>query len=443
MSRTCAHCCEAAPCRRRDSIRYGSDGTADVPSLSDYDPHPDAPGSSDVDLIPYSQIQREYVEWIIPGLVPAGMLTVLAGQQGLGKSMLHVAWAAQLSMRDMVTVLISTEDSPSHTTVKRLEAVGAKREHVYHCVHPPVLGNGSDEAWLSRIRDWVRETKCSLLVLDPLVSMISATSETYRDHHVRRFLAPLEDIARETGCAIVYVMHLTKGEGVDPMNRVSGSVAFTAAARSVVLVARRDELGPTARIIAHVKCNVAELATPQLWHLEPILLDGPRQETTARLVYSGPAEIDIYSLLARPDTPEEKGDRERAVEMLEDMLSFGEEIPTADVERRAKAEGISERTLIRARAALGVKAVQRARQWYVYLPVTSQSAKVQGANPPWLPENPSEQAGSEAQESCRVPLLPEGTLKPRPCHEVGSVEWFGTATRAEITAYVNSDKPLP
>jgi hypothetical protein len=256
---------------------------------------------------------------------------------------------------------------------------------------------------------------------------------------VRRFLAPLADMAQETGCAILYVMHMNKGDGVDPMNRVSGSVAFTAAARSVIVMAKPEECGPTERIVAHVKCNVAELATPQRWRLEPILMDGPRQETTARMVFDGLADIDIYALLAKPLADDERGDRARAEEMLRDMLSFGEDIPTADVERRARAEGISERTLNRARAALGVKAVRVGTQWYVRLPVTNKGANSKGANLGGTLDIPVNHAGSDAQTELRVPLGTEGTLAERSCYKVGSAEWMGVATRAEIARFVNGE----
>src|SRR6266498_1540414 len=78
---------------------------------------------------PAAKIQREAVEWLEPGRVPIGLVTVLAGVGGLGKSQWTCLLAARLSRGELgdpgVTLIATAEDSPSTTVVPRLEALEA------------------------------------------------------------------------------------------------------------------------------------------------------------------------------------------------------------------------------------------------------------------------------------------------------------------------------
>ena len=49
---------------------------------------------------------------------------------------------------------------------------------------------------------------------------------------MRSILTPITDFASRTGIAVVGIMHMRKSEA-DAMLRVSGSIAFVAAARAV------------------------------------------------------------------------------------------------------------------------------------------------------------------------------------------------------------------
>lgn len=352
-----------------------------------------------LDLIRYSDLRVEHVDWIIPGLIPLGMLSVLAGEQGLGKSLLHSRWAAQLSQSEMASVLVSAEDSPTHTTRARLFAANANQELIYHAKVLPVLGNGKDPEWLARIQQWIETTEARLLVFDPMMAFIDAASDSYKAQHVRGILAALDAIARITGCAIVYVMHLTKAEGANPLKRIAGAGAWTEAARSVVLITPEIDPYQPGRIIAHVKCNVAEKAPPELWRVTPILLSAQeygefngRDVRTARIDYVGVAEgVDVSMLLlARSDDSEMRGERDEAREIIVSMLSSGECL-SSDLQRAVRESGISDRTYDRARRELGVRAVKRGTKWYSQVEIVK-DAKKKDATEGWRPSFPLNQA---------------------------------------------------
>jgi hypothetical protein len=341
------------------------------------------------DLVRYSDLTGEHVDWIIPGLIPCGMLSVLAGEQGLGKSLLHARWASNLSREQKSSVLVSAEDSPTHTTKWRLGAAEADQTYIYHAAILPVLGNGKDPEWLARIREWIATTRAVMLVLDPLNAFLDAQTDSYKDQHVRHVLASIDGVARETGCGIVYVMHLTKATGNNPLQRIAGSVAFTAAARSVVLMAPETDAQAPERLVAHVKCNVAEKAPTQRWRVNPILIpgqNGARDSRTARLDYLGLSDVDVYTLLAPREDSDGKSERDEAKEIIVLMLTSGDCL-SSDLERAVRESGISARTYDTARRELGVRAFQRGRKWYSRI-VTSQDANAQDANWGLRPDDP-------------------------------------------------------
>jgi putative DNA primase/helicase len=323
--------------------------------------------------VPYSEIEEEIIEWVIPGLVPRGMLTLLAGNPGIGKSLLGCRWAAELSFRGHRTVLASAEDSPSHVTKKRLRALEANENLVIHAEALPTLpgaGEGGRNDWLA---GQAEQSQADLLIFDPFTAMLAETHSSWSDQHVRRALGPLAEMAMTLDVAIVYVLHLNKGIGTDPLQRIGGSIGFSAAARSVVLMAvdPSDERG-VRRFVAHAKCNVAELAPTQAWEIEPMLLpaangSGP-DVSTARLGYRGISELGPTELLGPRPTAEEKTELDEAMAFLGSQLANGASIRTRELEAAAAACGISKRTLERARRELGVKARKTLDHWEVYIP---------------------------------------------------------------------------
>jgi hypothetical protein len=277
--------------------------------------------------LPYSQIDQQEIEWVIPGMVPRGMLTLLAGDPGIGKSLLGCRWASELSYVGRRTVLASAEDSPSHVTKKRLRALEANEELVFHAAALPVLpgtGPGGRNDWLA---DQAARVTADLLVFDPFTAMLAETHSSWSDQHVRRALGPLAEIALELNVAIVYVLHLNKAAGTNPLQRIGGSIGFSAAARSVVLMAvdPADDRG-VRRFVAHAKSNVSELAPTQIYEVAPILLpalNGYPESRTARLEYRGTSELGPAELLGPRPTAEEKTELEEATVFLLDELGEG------------------------------------------------------------------------------------------------------------------------
>jgi putative DNA primase/helicase len=95
------------------------------------------------------------------------------------------------------------------------------------------------------------------LIVDPVVSAVSGDGNSNTE--VRRALQPIVDLAARLDCATLGISHFTKGsDGRDVVERVTGSLAFGAAARIVLAAAKLkgDDERTAGRIVARAKSNI-------------------------------------------------------------------------------------------------------------------------------------------------------------------------------------------
>jgi putative DNA primase/helicase len=207
------------------------------------------------------------VAWLWLQRVPMAMLTILTGSPGVGKSTMLYDLAARCSREGRRVLIVTAEDHLAAVVRPRLEAAGADLDLIHIVVDPITLPEDA-----GNLEKLVRDLDAALLTLDPLVAFIGDSVNTHRDHHVRRVLSPLADLAESTGAAVVVVIHTNKGSDSEPLMRISGSVGFTGAARSVLLAAD-DPNDEGRRILAVAKSNLAEFPPPLAYRLAGVELD--------------------------------------------------------------------------------------------------------------------------------------------------------------------------
>jgi hypothetical protein len=163
------------------------------------------------------------------------------------------------------------------------------------------------------------------------------------DQDVRRALAPLAAMAERTGAAVLVVRHLNKKSGEAAIYRGGGSIGIIGAARSALLLAKdpTDDTG-LSRVLASTKCNVARPPSS----LRFTFAEQSNKMTTVEWQGVSPHTSDV--LMAPPPTEEQRNARRSAETFLAEALKDGPRDSKA-VANDAKAFGISERTLRRAR----------------------------------------------------------------------------------------------
>jgi hypothetical protein len=134
---TCLNGCHAGP-RQRNRVRQETVAPETVPTLTVV-PNGRRPPGRQVMVTLASQIKPRPVRWLWPDRIPAGALTLLAGREGIGKSLVGVHLAAQLTRGTLPgarygkpsrVMFATSEDAWEFTMVPRLLAAGADLERV-------------------------------------------------------------------------------------------------------------------------------------------------------------------------------------------------------------------------------------------------------------------------------------------------------------------------
>ncbi|MDR0701225.1 MAG: AAA family ATPase [Azoarcus sp.] len=361
----------------RERARLPPEPPPDLPPA----PPPEYSELTTVNTVQGDSIVPAPVSWLWPGWIAAGKLHILAGAPGTGKTTIAMALAATLSTgrrwpngekADPASVLIwSGEDDMKDTLAPRLIASGANMKRI-HFVNGVTDEEGRkpfdparDCALLQHTLAGISEKgqHVGLLIVDP-VSMAVA-GDSHKNAEVRRGLAPLVEVAEKTHCAVLGITHFTKGTGGnDPIDRITGSLAFAAQARIVMVAAkhRKQEEGERAkRIFCRAKSNIGADGGGYFYDLAQTELAAYPGVFASYALWGDEREGTARDLLALADAAPDDGDGRalsEAKEWLASVLAEGEK-PVKEIQGQAKSDCISWRTIERAKDALGVKSVKK------------------------------------------------------------------------------------
>jgi len=326
--------------------------------------------------------QRATFAW--EGRVPIGAPTILAGQPGLGKTQLAIGVCARATRGTLQgdlhgepsqVLYVSAEDSLEHTLVPRFLAAGGDPHRIHFFQHKQKsTRNGEEQDPSIQLPDdipvvdeWLKRSGARLVVLDPIVALIPPSLNAHRDQHVRRAIAPLARMADERHVAVLAIMHLNKDREAGALNRLSGSIGFGAAARSVLIFGSDpdDPEGETGnqRILAHAKCNVARLAPSVAYRIESRTVDTAEGIIeTSVAVRHGDTRASASDLLGNATGTGEATARTEAREFLTAELADGP-VAVNDLKKHAEDAGVAWRTVERAKTQVAVRSRKTATHW--------------------------------------------------------------------------------
>ena len=214
---------------------------------------------------------------------------------------------------------------------------------------------------LDELRHAMREggNVWKLVIVDSIVSAM--VGDSHKNAEVRKALEPLGALAEETGCAILGITHFTKGTtGREPLERVTGSLAFGAYARIVLATAKRDAEKGGGRIVTRAKSNLGPDGGGHASEIEQTEVPGYQGIFASRVVWQEAIEGTAREILADAEAQQDDGERSAvadAKEVLADLLADGP-VPATRVSAEMKGGGFSEATIRRAKKALNVKVIK-------------------------------------------------------------------------------------
>jgi putative DNA primase/helicase len=336
-------------------------------------PRAKAPRGAGITLRTLEGLEMEPIDWLWKGWLARGKFHLIAGAPEAGKTTIGLSmvaaitaggrWPDDTRARIGSCLVWTSEDGLADTIKPRLMAMGADLSRVFF------IENQRDADGRTRpfdpARDMLELSKAAdgipggidFLLLDPVVAAVGAKTNSHNNAETRNALQPLLDFAEKAKCAVLGITHFTKGTaGRDPVERVTGSIAFGALARIVMIAAKNSALGSDApRILVRAKTNIGPGGGGFGYDVVAGPLHGRPDITATRISWREPIEGSARDLLSEAESDPEASAGpskiETAREFLYRALANGER-GQRDIEAEAQREGIAARTLKRASEAL-------------------------------------------------------------------------------------------
>jgi len=347
----------------------------------------DDPGYS---VYPYLQVVGsasmvpERISWVWDGWLAIGKLQILAGMAGTGKTTLALSIAAQVtrggvwadgSRCERGNVIVwSGEDDIKDTLLPRLIAMDADLSRVFF------MGQFYDAQGAARSFDpstdmgflYDAVETCGgarLFIMDPIAGAVAGDS--HKNTETRRGLQPVVDFALKANCAVLGITHFTKGtQGANTLERVTGSMAFGAVARVVLSAIKAKEVGTPSRFVRS-KSNIGPDGGGYEYKIAQVPVPGYQDLYASCIIWGEALEgtaTELASQIENDAKEESEGPspRQEAREFLERFLADGPHLQK-EVMDWGDQEGISKRTLDRAKKEIGVISKQTPKGWVWHL----------------------------------------------------------------------------
>lgn len=205
------------------------------------------------------------MEFLYYPYIPYFGVTLLAGNPGMGKSLLVTKLIAAVTsgtpwpLTDECApkgkvLMLSAEDNWQRVTLPRLLENNADISQIRVMTRFKILSPENLEA----MARYIEQEKPRLVVIDTLTAYMGSGRDMNRQNEVGEFLGRLTEIAEDAGCAVLAIGHLNKQSAEHPLYRIVGSIGFAASIRSALFYGT-DPTDRSRFALAHGKANASEL----------------------------------------------------------------------------------------------------------------------------------------------------------------------------------------
>jgi archaellum biogenesis ATPase FlaH len=321
------------------------------------------------EIITLSNVSPEEVTWRWEDRIPEGKTVIIQGDPEQGKSMLCLEIASRISTGMPIppdtgsfdpkkVLLLSAEDGLADTIVPRLKAMGANLENI-KVIRSMKSDDDIRALDLSRdvavLDELLAQEVYGLIIIDPISAYTPQVDSN--KGNVRSMLAPLAELADRHKVTLVMVRHLTKNQQTKAAYRGQGNIAYEAAARVVMLVAKNPE-NEEERIVVTTKNNLAPHAPAMAYQITRTDSGGFTFD------WLGESEVSVNQLLIG-SSEEERSALDEAGEFITDLLQrSGGSMPQVQLMAEARKNGFSDASVKRAKKKFNIGSDKQGDQWF-------------------------------------------------------------------------------
>lgn len=331
-------------------------------------------------------IPEEEAQWLVPGYLPQGQITLLAADGGVGKTTFWCQLLGALSSGrptlleekslfpdsqsqpesekqdtrpPLPIAFFSSEDSVRKKLKKRLRHAGATMMNLI-TLESSSGALGEIRLGSQALSDFLHSYRPALCVLDPIQGFLPQGVNMAARNEIRACLAPLMALGEELGTAFLLVCHTNKRAGAWGRTRLADSADLWDAARSVLMM---GAAGDGRVYLSQEKNNYATLQPTILYTFSDSGLLVPSALSQKR---DREFQLDTQP----PKASKREGCREAILSLLE---SRGGEMAVRELDAAMEEMGYSYGTFQRAKKDLkadglltySVKGFGRQKEWLI------------------------------------------------------------------------------
>lgn len=350
------------------------------PSINNFDEYEREDIPKEVSLVSMADVQPKPIEWLIPGWIPKGKITLIGADGGTGKTFLWCHIVACLSAgkpcffedpiefssnprKPMKFLVLSSEDELEEVLSERLISNGANMSNILSV--PYTDPNFEYMKFNSEtLKNTILEHRPDGCIFDPLQSFLPPNVNMGYRNQMRDALNPLVALGTETGTTMIIVMHTNKMSDRSGRGRFADSSDIFDIARSAFLLGKTKN---GSLYLDHAKSNYAPLNKTVLY----MLVDQVPK-------FLGSTEKKDWDFVHEKKLERSAPARDEAKQMILDLLEDQGEMNIKDLNTALKEAGISDITIRRAKEELNsIKKVKLYRKglgkgkgvtWFISLP---------------------------------------------------------------------------
>lgn len=311
----------------------------------------------------------EQPRWLAKGRLPRAAISLLVGDEGIGKSLLWVWIVAAITTgrplpefgiparHPQHVLLVVTEDDWTTTVLPRLQVAGVDLDYV-EVICAEDDGSGAPVFPRDLYLILEADPKPAVVVVDAWLDTVASGLSVKDPQQARRALHPWKEVATVTDAAVLLLTHTNRVDSGNARDKYGATGELRKKAR-LTLFAQQDDDGNL--IVGVEKSNTTKALAASMFTIDPIQhfdATDDHDGSVPRLRFIGESDrtardhiIDRFE----GEHGEDRQERHDAAAWLQEYLEIeGPSARSADAKREAKKAGISERTLQRARKKLGV-----------------------------------------------------------------------------------------